>query len=489
MSALELSLIAAALLIGATGAFSPCGFSAVETLGRTGHQGGLRTTLAACATFLPGAVLGGVITFGALARLGDLLGGPGGRAAYVAAAALAAVAAVLEARGTRIVPQIRRQLPEHWRRLMPMPLAGALYGVLLGMAFTTFVLSFGVWALAGISLAVGETDVGIAIGVAFGVGRALPVLALAPLAGTAAGARATDFMALRPGAYLGMRRGDALALALAALALTLSVGSAGAASRTAESAANPSAAVDALTFERVAGGGAIRRGGAVASLPGSDPAIGGPYVTVLTSGAATLLDRATLGRVATVPTPNADALAVSAGWLAYRAKLSGGGDGIFARSIADPAAPGPLLTVATVTAPGQLSRPSMDGPVLLYGVARPRGSSIVQLVLGTRKRRTLLRSRRALLFSPAVKGRAFAYVRSKRRGSRLMIRSRKRRGAGRSIYGVRRSSGMLTSTALTEGFAYVTLLHPSATDPGAELVKVPRKPRAHKRKKKRRRGG
>ena len=42
---------------------------------------------------------------------------------------------------SRIVPQIRRQLPEHWRRAMPMPLAAALYGVLLGLGFTTFVLT------------------------------------------------------------------------------------------------------------------------------------------------------------------------------------------------------------------------------------------------------------------------------------------------------------------------------------------------------------
>ena len=55
--------------------------------------------------------------------------------------------------GLRIVPQIRRQLPEGWRWTMPLPLAAGLYGVLLGLGFTTFVLSFGVWALAGISVA------------------------------------------------------------------------------------------------------------------------------------------------------------------------------------------------------------------------------------------------------------------------------------------------------------------------------------------------
>ena len=71
-----------------------------------------------------------------------------------------------------------------------MPLAAALYGVLLGLGFTTFVLSFGVWALAGISLALGDPAAGLVIGAAFGVGRALPVVLVAPVVdrGSASGA-------------------------------------------------------------------------------------------------------------------------------------------------------------------------------------------------------------------------------------------------------------------------------------------------------------
>jgi len=212
---MELALTAAALLVGATGTFSPCGLSAIDTIGPTGHTGGRRITAAACATFLPGAVAGGLLTFGSLALLGQLLHGAGGRAAYVAAAAIALLAAVLEARGTRIVPQIRRQLPEHWRRVMPMPLAAALYGVLLGLGFTTFVLSFGVWALAGVSLALGDPALGLLLGAAFGIGRAIPIVVLAPLSGGATGIRATELMCERDGVYLGLRRGDAAALAIA----------------------------------------------------------------------------------------------------------------------------------------------------------------------------------------------------------------------------------------------------------------------------------
>ena len=186
MGPVEIALAVAALLIGATGTFSPCGLSVIETIWPTGHTGGRRTTIAACAAFLPGAIAGGLLTFGSLAAVGELLHGAGSPA-YLVAAAIALLAAALEARGTRIVPQIRRQLPEPWRRVMPMPLAAALYGVLLGIGFTTFVLSFGVWALAGISLALGEPALGLLLGAAFGLGRALPIVALAPLAGRVEG--------------------------------------------------------------------------------------------------------------------------------------------------------------------------------------------------------------------------------------------------------------------------------------------------------------
>src|SRR5436305_5723887 len=259
MGPLEISLAVAALLIGATGTFSPCGLSVIDTIGPTGHVGGGRTTAAACAAFVPGAIAGGLITFVALAEAGDVVHGAGGRIAYAVAAAIASLAAVLELRGTRIVPQIRRQLPEHWRRVMPMPLAAALYGVLLGIGFTTFVLSFGVWALAGISLALGDPGLGLLLGAAFGIGRAIPILALAPAAGGRVGIRATELMCERPGVYLGLRRWDAAALLAAAAALVLVPGQAGArGTLTEQHARDPSATVDSLVFQRLACQGVLQ---------------------------------------------------------------------------------------------------------------------------------------------------------------------------------------------------------------------------------------
>ena len=113
-------LLAAAAVAGVTGAWSPCGLSMVETLAPTGYAGRLRTSVLACATFALGALAGGVATFGALALAGAALGA-GGPAAAGAAAVVAMAAAAGEARGARIVPQIRRQVPEHWRRVLPAP--------------------------------------------------------------------------------------------------------------------------------------------------------------------------------------------------------------------------------------------------------------------------------------------------------------------------------------------------------------------------------
>jgi hypothetical protein len=128
----------------------------------------------------------------------------------------AAAAAAADARGLRTAPQVRRQVPEAWRRVLPVPLAAAGYGVLLGLGFTTFILSFAVWALAGASIALGDPALGVGIGLAFGAGRALPVIVLAP-AGPAT--RVCAAMCERPAILRALRRVDAAALLACALAL------------------------------------------------------------------------------------------------------------------------------------------------------------------------------------------------------------------------------------------------------------------------------
>ena len=53
---LEAVLLCAGLVAGITGAWSPCGFSMVDTLAPHGYAGRLRTTLVACVTFAAGAL-------------------------------------------------------------------------------------------------------------------------------------------------------------------------------------------------------------------------------------------------------------------------------------------------------------------------------------------------------------------------------------------------------------------------------------------------
>jgi hypothetical protein len=456
LTIVELTLVLAAFGAGWTGTWSPCGFSMIETIGPTGHRGGIPTTLAACASFLPGALLGGVITFGQLALLGGLLHDGGGRIAYGAAALIAAAAALLELRGARIIPQVRRQLPEDWRRRMPLPVAAALYGVLLGLGFTTFVLTFGVWALAAISFALGEPHLGLLLGLAFGLGRALPVVALAPLAGRPMGIRAIALMAERPLLYRGVRFGDAALLTLVAAALG-TASSAVAAKVEIKGGADPSVAPNAFAWQAPDGSGFLLRDGGYAALPGRQPAVGGPYVALVSGGEIELLDRYTLAPLGTVSAPGADGLAVSGRWLAYRVGRRSG-DSLLTRRISDPAHPGPATRIARTGGFARISRPSLDHSLLVFSRNSSRAGRIVKRRLGARRSRTVLRSRSVGLFNPAVGGHRIAYVRSSRGRDRLMIRRLHGHGTGHAIYSRRRARGAIWTSALTRRRVFFTVL-------------------------------
>jgi hypothetical protein len=467
VSPLELSLAGAALLIGLTGAWSPCGFSMVETIGLSGDGTRRRTTIASCMAFAPGAVVGGIATFGLLSTLGELLHGVEGRAAYLVAAAIAFAAAMAEVRGARIVPQIRRQLPEHWRWTMPIPLAATLYGILLGLGFTTFVLSFGVWALAGISLALGDPAAGLVIGAAFGLGRALPVVFVAPAVDRGFGVRCIELMAERPALYRIFRLGDGVTLGLVAVALTTTTATA--ARTEVPTGADPSAAGRALAYQRADRSGVLRIGGESSSLPGRDPAIGGRYAAVISGGdQIRILNRFSGNQISSFGVSGAEALAISKGWLAYLT-LRRGGYVLKARRIRHPANPGKRKRIARVSSPAQIGHPSVDGGRVFYAVSRRRASAIKRRNLGSGKGGTVIRSRTAALSNPSVLGRRLLYVRAKRarQGPQvtrapklrqsLMLKRIGRKGRGHRIYahGPKRQ---LWSTSLSVRRGFVTLL-------------------------------
>ena len=472
MSALELTLALAALLAGLTGTWSPCGFSMIETIGPAGHRGGRLTTLAACLSLAAGALAGGIVTFGGLALCGALVHGAGDQLAYALAAALTLGAAALEVRGAAIVPQVRRQLPEHWRRLMPMPLAAGLYGVLLGLGLTTFVLSFGVFALAGAVFAVGEPGVGLAVGLAFGLGRALPIVVVAPIAERPAGVAVTELMAGQPAILRGFRAGDALALLAAAGALAVAV-PADASRLESRAAADPAVGGRDLAFERPDGSGVIRRAGGDAALPGDDPALGDGRIAVLSGGQIVLLSSVDLTIMGRYPAPGADAVAVSRRWVAWRTRRNGR-DFMRARHLPTPGDPGPVKELGKAGGASQLGRPSLDGNRLVYARATRHENRIVSRLLGAKRKKraktTLIRSRTDALSNPAIQGDRLLYVRHTRRADKLKLASLRGRGKGQTL--LSRRSGTLWSTALAAGRAYVTHIQGSA--PRQKILSVRR---------------
>ena len=495
LSGLEAVLLTAGLVAGLTGAWSPCGFSMVDTLAPHGYAGRLRTTLVACATFAAGALAGGAATFGGLALLGEALGA-GGAAAIAVAAAVALAAAAGEARGARIVPQVRRQVPESWRRVLPVPLAAGLYGVLLGLGFTTFILSFAVWALAGVSVALGEPALGLLVGLGFGLGRTLPVVLLAPLAGTERGAAAHAAMAERPRLLRALRAADAVALAACAAALWAAP--AQAATVFAVPGSDPSVDAGLIAYQQPGAGGVLVRPGARSAAPGPRPAVGGGRLAYQEGDSIAVRTPGDDTYVASVPAPGADAIAVSAGWVAWRAR-QGEADVLMASPL-PPAAPAPRA----VASAAELGRPALADERLLFHTAEGR---IDEIALGTGGRRTLRRQPRALLLNPSARGDLLLYVRSTSERQELRLgplRPRTER-RDRTLYGIvptgRRDAGhepgdehkrhghpkklpprpprgvayTLWTTALGEREAYVTRLRQDAGRPvTATLLRIPR---------------
>ena len=416
LSGLEVVFAVTALLAGATGSWSPCGFSMIETLGGHGHD--RRTAVAACVTFTVGTLVGGPITFAGLALLGGLAHGVSPAAGVAVAAAVAGGAALAELAGVRIVPQIRRQVPEPWRRVMPVPVAGGLYGVLLGLGFTTFVLTFAVWALAGISVALGDARLGIVVGLAFGIGRALPVVAVAPFLGTRFAAAVLETMAERPLVLRGLRLADGTALAVCAVALAGGGAAAAATTTVASPATDPTAAGADLAWSVPGGNGVLARRGRRVPLPGSDPALGGGKAAWRDGDLVTVADRATLRPLFARRVAGVNKLAVNDRWVVYRRDRAGGGDEIGRFPVGSP---NNARVLARSRGSTVLGRPSVSGDRAVFHSAGTRRSAIVSVDLRSRRSRTVLSSRTTQVLNPSLLGRRLAYVASSKCGQQLRL--------------------------------------------------------------------
>jgi hypothetical protein len=416
LSALAIPAVLTALVAGIAGAWSPCGFSMLETIGTGLGDARRGVTAAACATFAAGAVLGGALTFGGLAFAGSLIPRHGTGVRDALGVVLVLGAAVADWRGLQIAPQIRRQVPERWRWTMPLSLASGLFGLLLGLGFTTFVLAFAVWALAGLSFIAGSTGLGLLIGLAFGLGRALPVILIAPRLRGGRGMRALEGMAREPRLWLGLRRLDAIGLAFCALLLT----SAGARGAQVAAGSDPSARGGALAWQTIGGPGMLRDAvGRLSALPGTYPALGRSSVAWFLGGQVIVAHLASMTVEASIAAGPISALAISDSWIAYRAPAPGGGEQLVGVPLGSPARP---RSVASSPRAGSLGRPSLIGSTVVFARDTPRRAAIVAVNLATGARHVLRSARGGVaLLNPALTARRLMYERITRCSQELRV--------------------------------------------------------------------
>ena len=407
-----------------------------------------------------GLALGAAAVFFALGALGALVSG---RAVVVAAVALGVVAVASDALGLRVRPQIRFQVPEPWRRTMPLPRALFLYGLLLGTGLTTYVPATAAWALPALSLALGDVKASLAIAAGFAAGRALPVLLLSEHA-----------IAERPQGLRLLR-----VLAAAALLAALVAGQVQAAGTVASPGGDPSAAGTDLAWQRPGVGGFLRRGATTTQLPGSNPAIGATFVAWHVGPELTVADRATLTPVVQESNPGVQKLAVSRSWLAYRTATE-----LHVRPVTGT---GPGKTVEKVKAPATLGRPALGVDLVVFHRATEAGSWITAVNVVSGKRLRLRHSSDAQLLNPSLLAGQLLYVRSSRCSQQLVL-GPLRGGHDKVLYELgpvagqdagherhhtsqgehlpcphkpRVTAKMLWTTALSPTTAYVTVLRPA----------------------------
>jgi hypothetical protein len=417
------------------------------------------------AAFAAGLVLGAAAVFVALAAVGAAAGS---RVVLVAALAVGAVAVVSDALGLRVRPQIHLQVPEPWRRTMPLERALFLYGLLLGTGLTTYVPATAAWALPVLCLALGSLTAALAIAAGFAAGRGLPVLVLAARAGE-------TVFAERPQGLRLLR-----ALAAVSLLCALVAGRVEAAGTVASPAGDPSAVGADLAWQQPGVGGFLRRDGTTTQLPGTDPAVGATFVAWRAGPTVTVADRATLTAVFSESLPGVTKLAVSRRWLAYRTPTE--------IRVEDVAAPGTPKTVVRVKQPATLGRPALGVDLVAFHRSTREASWITAVNVVSGRPLQLRFSRDDQLLNPSLLGGQLLYVRSSRCSQQLMLGRARGGGRERVLYTIgplagqdqgherhhtrqgehlpcpyrpRPTSKMLWTTALSPTTAYVTMLKPA----------------------------
>ena len=159
--------------------------SSISPLGERGRRSRWGLTVAA---YLLGSVLGGLVVGVLSAALGGLVPAgaraSGGAVGLVVAVVLAGLLLDVRARGGAL-PSWHRQVDEAWLARYRGWVYGLGFGVQLGAGVLTIVTSSTVYAVLVLAVWSGSVPVGAALGLVFGLARALPVVALRRVHGPA----------------------------------------------------------------------------------------------------------------------------------------------------------------------------------------------------------------------------------------------------------------------------------------------------------------
>ncbi len=346
-----------------------------------------------------GQALFAVAAVATSAALGLLLGWTGSmlgaEQAVLGAAALALVAAAREAGLVRFsIPQARRQVPEHWRFELPLPVWASGYGAGLGAGFFTYQPISTFWVACAGALALAKPVPAALCVSLYGAGRALMVVWPRRRADdpTAAVERLTS----RRGTLL---RANVVALVACGVLLAVAPTAGAGVTRIAQNAFDPTVDRGNIAFATAGGDVVVRPagGGEITYPDATEPSLSGPFLAYRDAAGIRVVRWADGTEVRRIASPNVSKPALDWPRLAFVRRASPY-DRLYVRNLTS----AKVTLYATVRLPTDLGRPSLRHGRLAWHTATRRESKIMVLRLASGARRTMASTRIGLLGNPSV---------------------------------------------------------------------------------------
>jgi hypothetical protein len=344
-------------------------------------------SLFAVAAVLTAAVLGLL-----LGLLGSMLGA---EQAVLGAAALALVAAAREAGLISFsIPQARRQVPEHWRFELPLPVWATGYGAGLGAGFFTYQPISTFWVACAGALALGEPVPAALCVSLYGAGRALMVVW--PRRRADDPTAAVERLIGRRGMLL---RANVVALVLCGILLAVAPAAGAGVTRIAQDALDPAVDRGNLAFATENGNVVVRTaGGPDLTFNGAtEPSLSGPYLAYRDSAGIRVVRWADGTEVRRLSGANLSKPALAWPLLAF-VRRDSPYDKLFVRNLVS----GRQTLHSTVRLPTDLGRPSLRHGRLAWHTATRKESKIMVVTLSSGARKTMAVTRIGLLGNPSV---------------------------------------------------------------------------------------